>query len=324
MSQATAIAHSNIALAKYWGKLDVALNLPAVSSVSLTLSPLNTRTQCEFLSSLSADELILNGKPSQGKPLERAARVLSQIRAMSQEKRFARVVSENNFPTASGLASSASGFAALVAAGCAAAGMARDDASWSALSRQASASAARSILGGFALLPKGTPGDARLAAIQIAPPSHWAVNIVVAVINEGPKDTGSTEGMQHSKETSPYYQAWIDASDSLVEQVRSGVLSKNLRQVGEAMEQSTLAMHACMMASRPGLLYFQPGTLSALSTIKKLRRDGVEVYATMDAGPHVKALCHQDDAARVAKALEETQMVLRTITASPGEGAVLL
>ena len=323
MKKITALAHSNIALSKYWGKLDVALNLPAVPSISLTLSPMNTRTTCEFISGLTEDEFILNNKRAEGKPLERTKKVLAQVRALSGVTQFARVHSENNFPTASGLASSASGFAALVAAGCAAAGLDRDDAQWSAMARQASASAARSIFGGFAELPKGVAGEAALSAKPLASASHWEVRIVVAVISEGPKDIGSTEGMTLSANTSPYYQAWINASDALAAEVREGVLQRDLVKVGEAMEQSTLAMHACMMASRPGLLYFQPGTLAAFATLKKLRKEGVPVYATMDAGPHVKALCHAEDAARVAAALESTPQVLRTLLTQPGGGVAV-
>jgi diphosphomevalonate decarboxylase len=198
--------------------------------------------------------------------------------------------------------------------------MKRDDVRWSAMARQASASAARSIYGGFVELEKGVPGDSGLSAKQIAPSDHWDVRIVVAVANEGAKDVGSTEGMSLSEQTSPYYRAWVDCSDALVAEVRAGILARDLTKVGEAMEQSTLAMHACMMASRPGLIYLQPATLAALATVKRLRKEGIEVYATMDAGPHVKALCHARDAERVAKALGETQLVLRTLTAQPGPG----
>jgi diphosphomevalonate decarboxylase len=316
--QATAIARANIALAKYWGKSDVALNLPAVASISITLEPMRTETTVVFDERLAQDELVLNGKLTDGKPRARAIKVLDQVRALAKLGHKARVESSNNFPTASGLASSASGFAALVAASWTAAGLDRDDPRWSALSRQASASAARSIYGGFVELPKGVPGDAALAARQVAPADHWDVRVVVAVANEGEKDVGSTEGMTLSEQTSPYYRAWVDCSDKLVEEVRAGILARDLTKVGEAMEQSTLAMHACMMASRPGLIYLQPATLAALSTVKRLRKEGIEVYATMDAGPHVKALCHAQDAERVAAALQDTPMVLRTLMARPG------
>jgi diphosphomevalonate decarboxylase len=316
--QATALARANIALAKYWGKSDVALNLPAVPSISLTLEPMRTETRVQFIPGLEADEVVLNDKRAEGKPYTRAVKVLDRVRKLSGLTLRARVESRNNFPTASGLASSASGFAALVAAAWSAAGMERDDAAWSAMARQASASAARSIYGGFVELPRGVPGDEKLAARPIAPPSHWDVRIVVAVANEGPKDVGSTEGMTLSEQTSPYYRAWVECSDKLTAEVREGILNRDLTKVGEAMEQSTLAMHACMMASRPGLIYLQPATLAALSTVKRLRKEGIEVYATMDAGPHVKALCHARDSEKVAQALADTPMVLRTLTAHPG------
>jgi diphosphomevalonate decarboxylase len=318
--QATAIARANIALAKYWGKSDIKLNLPAVASISITLEPMRTETTVTFDAALPDDELVLNGKRADGKPRMRAIKVLDQVRALSGVATKGRIESANNFPTASGLASSASGFAAMVAAAWTAAGLPRDDQRWSAMSRQASASAARSIYGGFVELPRGTPGDATLAANTVAPADHWDVRIVVAVANEGAKDVGSTEGMTLSEQTSPYYRAWVDCSDALVEEVRAGILARDLVKVGEAMEQSTLAMHACMMASRPGLIYLQPATLAALATVKQLRKEGVEVYATMDAGPHVKALCHARDAERVAAALAATPMVLRTLTARPGPG----
>jgi diphosphomevalonate decarboxylase len=320
MSQhtATAIARANIALAKYWGKSDVALNLPAVPSISITLEPMRTETTVRFDQALREDDLVLAGESIQGKPLTRAIKVLDQVRALAKLPLKARIETANNFPTASGLASSASGFAALVAASWTAAGLARDNARWSAMSRQASASAARSIYGGFVELPRGVPGDASVAAKVIAPPSHWDVRIVVAVATEEPKAVGSTEGMTLSEQTSPYYRSWVDCSDALTAQVREGILEKNLTKVGEAMEQSTLAMHACMMASRPGLIYFQPVTLAAFATVKKLRKAGVEVYATMDAGPHVKALCRAADAEKVAAAFADTPLVVRTLIAHPG------
>jgi diphosphomevalonate decarboxylase len=327
MSQytATARARANIALAKYWGKSDVALNLPAVPSISITLEPMRTDTTVRFDAMLAQDQLVLNGEPAQPKALARAVKVLDQVRGLAGLSLRARVESANNFPTASGLASSASGFAALVAAAWSASGMPRDDVRWSALSRQASASAARSIYGGFVELPRGVPGDAALAATQIAPPEHWDVCIVVAVASEVAKDVGSTEGMRHSELTSPYYRAWVDCSDALTEQVRAGILARDLVQVGEAMEQSTLAMHACMMASRPGLIYLQPATLAALATVRRLRaQERIDVYATMDAGPHVKALCRVADAERVAQALAATPHVLRTLTARPGPGVEIV
>jgi diphosphomevalonate decarboxylase len=323
LGRAKAVARANIALAKYWGKCDVALNLPAVPSVSLTLEPLRTETTVTLDRALDRDLLVLGGKAASEGETRRAARLLAGLRERCGETRFARVESVNHFPTASGLASSASGFAALAGAAQAAMGMALRASELSAIARQASASAARSVYGGFVELPEGVPGDGDLAARPLYPPSYWDVRIVVAVADEGPKETGSTDGMEHSRNTSPYYDAWVNAAPGLAEDVKRGLEKRDLTRVGEAMEQSTMAFHACAMASAPGIVYLRPATLAALATVKRLRKDGVPVYATMDAGPHVKALCAAEDAARVASALEETAGVLRTILASPGEGLLV-
>jgi diphosphomevalonate decarboxylase len=230
------------------------------------------------------------------------------------------VSSRNQFPTASGLASSASGFAALAAAARHAAGLPFDATKISALARQSSASAARSVFGGYVELPAGTPGDAGLAAHQVFPPEHVALAIVVAVTAEGRKSVGSTDGMTHTRDTSPYYRAWVEASPALADEVRAGLASRDLGRIGRAMEQSTLAMHACGFAAAPGLVYWQPATLAAFQRVRELRGEGLEVYATMDAGPHVKALCSASDAVAVSKALSEVPGVLRTLLAGPGPG----
>lgn len=320
VGSAKAVARANIALAKYWGKSDVALNLPAVPSISLTLEALTTETTVTLDGALERDVLLLGGKPAGTSETARAAKLLGGLRERFGEKRFARVESVNHFPTASGLASSASGFAALAGAAQAAMGLALRPAEISAIARQASASAARSVYGGFVELPAGRPGESDLAAFPLHPPSYWDVRIVVAVADEGPKETGSTDGMEHTRLTSPYYDAWLLAAPGLAADVKHGLATRNLERLGAAMEQSTLAFHACAMAAAPGILYLQPATLAALAAVKRLRKDGLAVYATMDAGPHVKALCAAEDSARVAEALGATPGVLRTIVAAPGEG----
>lgn len=317
---AQARARANIALAKYWGKLDAARNLPAVPSISMTLDPLVTETRVEFRPDLEADELLLNGEPALAAELMRATQLLDRVRAESGVNLRARVSSRNQFPTASGLASSASGFAALAAAARAAADLPFDAAKTSDLARRSSASAARSVYGGYVELPAGRPGEDVLCAQVLYPPEHVDLAIVVAVTAEGRKSVGSTDGMTHTRDTSPYYEAWVRAAPGLADEVRAGLGARDLARVGAAMEQSTLAMHACGMAAAPGLLYWQPATLAAFARVRELRGEGVQVYATMDAGPHVKALCRAADAPAVAAALEATPGVLRTLRATPGPG----
>ena len=320
---AQAKARANIALAKYWGKLDAERNMPAVPSISMTLDPLVTETSVEFKADLTNDELILNGEPALAAEVGRTTTLLDRVRAESGVDMRARVSSRNHFPTASGLASSASGFAALAAAARAAAGLPYDAAITSDLARRSSASAARSVYGGYVELPAGRPGEEVLPAHVLFPPQHFDLAIVVAVTAEGRKSVGSTDGMTHTRDTSPYYKAWVAAAPALADEVRSGLETRNLKRIGEAMEQSTLAMHACGMAAGPGILYWQPATLAAFHRVRELRTEGVAVYATMDAGPHVKALCRAVDINKVAAALEAVPGVLRTLRATPGPGIQL-
>jgi diphosphomevalonate decarboxylase len=318
---ARARARANIALAKYWGKLDPELNLPAVPSISLTLDGLVTDTRVTFDPTLESDTVLLDGVQADGKETRRVVELLDRIRGPAKLDIPARVQTRNRFPTAAGLASSASGFAALAAAANAAAGLGWSERRLSALARQSSASAARSLFGGFAELPAGKPGQARLAARALAGPEHWDVTLVVAVMGEGRKKIGSTEGMEHSRRTSPFYEAWVERAPRIAKRIRTGIRQRDLDRLGAAMEQSTMAFHSCAMTSDPGIFYWHPSTLAALATIRDLReRRGLSVWATMDAGPHVKALCHARDASKVRRALGRTEGVQRTLLARPGAG----
>jgi diphosphomevalonate decarboxylase len=315
-----AIACANIALAKYWGKSDVALNLPAVPSLSLTLEGLETHTEVTLLERPGDDRVVLDGTPASPSETARVSSMLDRVRALAGSERRAEVVTENRFPTASGLASSASGFAALAGAACAAFGLDADDATLSRLARASSASAARSVFGGFSRLPAGTPGDDSLAATPLFGPDHWDVRLVIAVATSGRKKIGSTEGMERSRLTSPFYEAWVEAAPGLEEVIAEGVTERDIGLVGPRMEQSTMAFHACAMASSPAVLYLAPTTLAVLERVRALRDEGVAAYATMDAGPHVKILCEARDEARVVEAARLVEGVLRVQSCRPGPG----
>ncbi len=319
-NRVVARARANIALAKYWGKNDLALNLPAVPSISLTLDGLLTETEVSYDATLRADRVSLDGRRASKAERARVVRMLDRIREQSSETRFAHVRSVNHFPTAAGLASSASGFAALAAAATTAADLRWSVRKQSALARWASASAARSFFGGFAELPAGKPGDDRLAGKPLFDEHHWDVRLVVAVTAKGPKKVGSTEGMERSRKTSPLYDAWVERAPALCRKIKRALKKKDLDTLGAAMEQSTFAFHACAMSASPSILYWQPPTIAALRTVESLRDRGVSAWATMDAGPHVKVLCHADDAKKVQRALKRTDGVQSTLIAKPGAG----
>ncbi len=319
MKSARAVACSNIALAKYWGKADVARNLPAVPSLSLTLAGMQTTTRVVFDPTLAADTGTLDGAPLEGKPLARVVALLDRVRQLAGVTARARIETSNDFPTAAGLASSASGFAALALAATRAAGLELSLEETSALARASSASAARSLFGGFAALGAGAERGER-----IAPPDFFPVVMLVAVTARGPKTVGSTEGMQHTARTSPYYPAWVEHAPSLYEETRRAVLGRDLPALGAAMEQSALMMHASMLAARPAVIYFAPVTLAVVERVRALRAAGTDAYFTMDAGPHVKVLVEPADAVAVASALESVPGVERVIRCTPGPDAQLI
>ncbi|GAB5543637.1 MAG: diphosphomevalonate decarboxylase [Sandaracinaceae bacterium] len=320
-SAAKATACANIALAKYWGKADDTLNLPAVPSVSITLDPLVTETTVVFDAALDADRFELDGEPAREGELKRVTALLDEVRREAGLDLKARVKSDNRFPTAAGLASSASGFAALAGAASAAAGLSPSLEELSARARRASASAARSIFGGFVELPAGREGRDDLAARQLAKPDHWDLRVVVAVTAEGRKPVGSRSAMGESRHSSMFYDAWVEGTRRLTTEIEDALMERDFARLAPLVEQSFFAMHGVAMASIPPVLYWQSGSVAALHAVRRLREDeGLSVCATMDAGPHVKAICTAADADAVVAGLEATDGVLRTIVTKPGPG----
>jgi diphosphomevalonate decarboxylase len=323
--RAIAVANTNIALVKYWGKRDAALNLPAVGSLSLTLEGLTTRTEVRFDGALAADTLTLDGKIEAGKPLERISRFLDLVRAEAGLSARARVVSANDFPTAAGLASSASAFAALAVAATRAAGLPLDGRALSILARRGSGSAARSIFGGFVEMRKGERADGSDAfAVPLPGAEAMNVRMVIGVASEGPKETLSTDGMTHTAETSPFYADWVATSPGDLAEARRAIDAGDLEALGVVAERSALTMHASAMAARPAVIYFRGVTIEGQRAVAALRRAGVPAWFTCDAGPHPKVLTDAAHAAEVAKKLSEVPGVLRTIVAAPGPAARLV
>lgn len=321
---ARAVAHPNIALAKYWGKLDVEGNFPAVPSLSVTLSGMRTETTVRFDPRLGEDRLLLQGEPASASAAARMIALLDRVRNAAGFTTRAEVVSENDFPTASGLASSASGFAALALASVRAAGLDWDLAAVSDLARRSSASAARSIFGGFVALPAGETGLATLPAEPLLPSEHWDLVVVVAVVTERAKDVGSTEGMLRTARTSPLYEGWLRGAEGIYQRVRRALFDRDLEALGQAVEQSALAMHGSAMGADPPIVYFRPATIAALEAVRALRREGTLAYATIDAGPHVKVVTEASSLDVVAAAMKAVPGVERLIVARPGPGAVVV
>jgi diphosphomevalonate decarboxylase len=319
-TQAHARARSNIALVKYWGKADSRLNLPAVGSISITLEALWSDTTVELDVALRADELTLNDqhRPEQ---LARVTACLDILRGLARVSTRARVSSRNSFPTGAGLASSASGFAALVAAAAAALELELSPRELSILARRASGSAARSIFGGFVEMHVAQRADGTDSfAEPLLRADEWPLEVIVAITATHEKDVSSGSGMTRSAESSPYYRAWVDSHPADLAAARSAIAARDFGALGEVAETNCLKMHAAAIAATPPLLYWNGATVECLNRVRTLRTEGCPVFFTIDAGPQVKAICAPEAARAVRAALADVPGVLDTLVTGLGPG----
>ncbi|WP_230196896.1 diphosphomevalonate decarboxylase [Streptomyces coriariae] len=324
-----AVAHPNIALIKYWGKRDEQLVLPRVDSLSMTLDIFPTTTRVRPAPGADHDVVTLNGAPAEGEALRRVVAFLDLVRSRAGQELRAVVDSENTVPTGAGLASSASGFAALAVAAAAAYGLDLDATALSRLARRGSGSASRSLFGGFALWHAGPPHATGKQAdlgsyAEPVPAADLDPALVIAVVNAGPKAISSREAMRRTVDTSPLYEPWARSSADDLTEMRAALRRADLEAVGEIAERNALGMHATMLAARPAVRYLAPATLTVLDSVLQLRRDGIPAYTTMDAGPNVKVLCHRADADRVAETVRAAAPGGSVLVAGPGPGARLL
>ena len=323
MKSTRAYAHTNIALIKYWGKLPGHLNLPATGSLSLTLENFGTQTTLSFIEA-AQDIFVLNNQEQTGEPLLRVQRFLDIVRALGKSDRRCLVDSRNDVPTSSGLASSASGFAALSLAANQHYALNLNPVDLSQLARVGSGSAARSIFGGFVYMHPGTPVDKTGGyAEALATDPALDIRLIVVQCANTCKEISSRAGMLHTSNTSPYYPTWLATHAKDLEEATRAAMEGDFKTLGELTEHSTLKMHACMLAAKPGFWYFEPLTIAVMNKVKALRNDGVNCYFTMDAGPHVKVLCKAQHAEDIAKSFKKIKGIVRIDIAKPGPGAKL-
>lgn len=316
--RATAVAQPNIALIKYWGKRDRDLNLPAVGSLSVTLGSIGTRTTVDFDPALPADRVYINGHEEESTN-RRVRKCLDRFREKAGITHKAVVTSENDFPTDAGLASSASGFAALVAAVDRALDLNLGADELSDIARAGSGSAPRSLYGGFVLLENDSSGGTRCRSVL--GPQAWPWSIIIAVTSDAPKKVSSTNGMELSRATSPYFSHWVKTHGADLEAAVTTIKNRNFEKLGELAERSCLKMHAVAMTSNPPLLYWSGATLKCAEKIRELRKSGVPTFFSIDAGPQLKAFCLPESSQVVRETLENVPGVLRVISSELGEGA---
>lgn len=347
---AVAKANVNIALIKYWGKRDERLILPYTSSLSLTLSDLYATTSVHFDESLTADCVTLDEVelPTDDSTRLRVVAMLDLVREKAGISTKAKVVSHNHVPIAAGLASSASGSAALAAAASYAAGLNLTPRELSRLARRGSGSACRSIFGGFVLWNKGEddetsyaepiadllaetadkPLSASLSASipaslssSLSAPKNLNPAMIVVTLDRSKKPISSRTAMRRTVETSPAYMPWVEQSKKDLARALDAIRVGSIEQLGEVMEQNSLGMHETMRKANPPVNYLTDKTYAVLDAVRSMRECGWPVWATMDAGPNVKVLTDAGCAARAAEELRGRVAESAKFTiALPGDG----
>ncbi len=320
---ATVEAPSNIAFVKYWGAEDLTNAIPLNASISMSLRACVTRTSVETVAAGTADEIwvLADGRwrRAEGAFQRRAAAHLENLRRWAQVDFGFRVATENSFPAAAGIASSASGFAALTLAVAAALGRQADVDELSNLARMSgSGSASRSVFGGYVQWPLGTDEDPWRAA-SLAPASHWDLRDVIAIVQTGPKEVSSLEG--HTRAVgSPHYARRQDLIPARLQRVRDAIDRRDLNRLGPVIEEDAIELHLIAMSSEPPIFYWLPATLSVLDHVRCLRRRGTSAWATMDAGANVHVICSADDVEVVAASLATVDGVQTVIRDGVGPG----
>ena len=311
-------AHTNIALIKYWGKKDKALFLPMNSSLSLTLEAFYTDTKITLDETLEKDEFYLNNVLQQEAETQKISKFLDLFRIPAKETRFARIESYNFVPTAAGLASSASAFAALAGAMHQAMEWDLSRSELSTYARRGSGSSTRSLFGGFVEWNQGTNSEDSMA-IPIDDAS-WDIGMLIVVVNGAAKKISSRIGMEQTVATSPFYPAWVESAKTDLEEIKTAIQEKNFTRMGEITEFNGMKMHATMLASQPPFCYFEPDSLIAQQQVVYLREVlGIPAYYTMDAGPNVKVLCKASDLDKVRDHFEQYFASEKLISSLPGE-----
>jgi len=319
---ATARACANIAFIKYWGNLSCELRLPYNDSISMNLDGATSTTTVAWRDDLPTDVVVVDGVELDRSGTQRASEHLDRVRALAGLDARAEVRSVNTFPMGTGIASSASGFAALTVAATAAAGLSLSERELSSLARMGSGSAARSVPSGFVQW-LAAPSHDDSFAYSIADPGHWDLRDVVAVVSRQHKVVGSSGG-HAAADTSPYLGARLGELRTRLPAVRAALLDRDFAAFGPLLEEEALSLHAAALTSRPPILYWAPGTVALMRQAAEWRASGLPVYFTLDAGPNVHLVVEGIHATSLERELERLSCVEAALHCRPGGPAAVV
>lgn len=324
--KSSAIAPSNIAFTKYWGKSNDLLTLPLNDSISMSLSDLTTHTTVEFSDQYKEDCVFIGDSEQpitqvSGEKAKRVIEQLNRLRKMAGVTLFAKVVSKNSFPTGVGIASSASAFAALTKAAVNALNIIVTNKELSISTRLAgSGSAARSVYGGFVKWNFAKTSEGSYAE-QILDEKSWQLEDAVVITSTKEKGSSSLEGHSSAK-TSPYLEARLADVKKRNKLIERAIKNHDFKVLGEEMEKDMLSLHFMAMSSLPPIFYWNGTTVEVLAAVRELRKSGTEVYATIDAGPNVHLIYEKSSrtSQKIKEVFQKIPGVSTILFASIGEG----
>ena len=320
--KATAIAPANIAFIKYWGKKDEKLRIPANASISMNLSAAYTTTTVEFSENFIRDSVELIDGSFSDKEVARIILHLDRIRARVGFAYCARVLTKNSFPKGTGIASSASGFAALTIAGCAAAGLSLSEKELTILARLGSGSACRSIPDGFVEWTNGEASEDSYAH-SLFSQKYWDIRDLLCIVETKKKEISSTKGMELVS-TSPYWEMRQKEIPERIARVKDALKEKNIKLLGETIEEDCLSMHNIMNTQKPPIYYWTATTEDCIKEVTAIRASGVFAYFTIDAGPNVHIICEAKDETKVLSRVKQISGVQSVLVNAPSVGTRLI
>lgn len=321
---------ANIAFIKYWGQRDKKLILPYNDSFSMNLSNCYTEVKMEILEDEGIKELYIKDyqktsfEKNEGEALEKVKKFFGIAEKFLKKKiKFGfRIYSLNSFPKKAGIASSASFFSAIALAITNALEMERkiSQKNLSILARlSGSGSACRSIPDGFVWWQKGKESSDSFA-YSIAPASFWKIFDMVLILSTDEKKISSFEGHQKVL-TSPFFKLRLTDLRKRIKMIRRAFLKKDFTLFGNLVEEEALSMHFVMMTQKPPLFYWSGKTIELMKEVLTLRKNGVEVYFTLDAGENLHLIYQKKDELKVKKYFKSHPLVIDLINNSPSIGA---
>ena len=306
-AQASAYAPSNIALSKYWGKREVSFNLPVTGSVSVSLAEHGTKTGLSVIDA-PQHQVTLNGEEvdaSQGF----ATKISQWLERVLPSHLKLRVDTHNTVPTAAGLASSASGFAALTLATNSLMGWQLPEHHLSALARLGSGSASRSLWHGFVKWQAGEQSNGSDSIAFPLEPQWPQLRVGLLTVSSQTKAISSREGMARTIATSALYKQWPQQAESDLAIIEAAIEAGDFETMAVTAEHNAMSMHATMAAAWPPLVYWQPDSLTQMQKVWQLREQGLPLYLTMDAGPNLKLLFEDKYQSDVEAAFPEVKTI---------------